>query len=131
MRKKEETKYCVTLTEHQLMLIADCVEDLHRFMGGQMELLNTTIRLDKYRDLCDKLKCLKPLVTPHLPFNASYGWNGGNCPNDNQRKFLAETYAIYREIHHRLTVDHGIDNVYASPTLTCEIGGDLPIIEKL
>lgn len=131
MKKKKEQKYRLTVTEHQLRLIAACLEDLHRFMGGQMELFNTAACLEDYCELRDKLKELQPLVTPHLPSNSSYGWNGGSCDNVNQRKFLAETYCIYREILHRLTVDHGIDNVYASSTPTCKEGGELPIIEKL
>lgn len=134
--KKKNQKYRVTLTEHQLRLIAACVEDLHRFMGGQMELFNTAACLEDYCELRDKLKELHPLVTPHLPLNASYGWNGGSCDNVNQRKFLAETYCIYREIIHRLTVENhkpedGDWNVYLGETLTCKEGGELPIIEKL
>ena len=35
-------KYRITLTEEQLRLIADCVEDCHRFACGQTELWNTT-----------------------------------------------------------------------------------------
>ena len=37
----KEKKYRITLTEHQLMLIANCVEDCHRFASGQTELANT------------------------------------------------------------------------------------------
>lgn len=29
-----ERKYTITLTEHQMMLIANCVEDIHRFLAG-------------------------------------------------------------------------------------------------
>ena len=36
--QKSEQKYTLTVTESQLRLIADCVEDISRFMGGQMEL---------------------------------------------------------------------------------------------
>ena len=38
-------KYRITLTEEQLRLIADCVEDCHRFACGQTELWNTTLQL--------------------------------------------------------------------------------------
>lgn len=89
-----------------------------------------------FDDVLDTLRDLHPLVVPHLPFNACYGWSGGSCPNEHQRKFLAETYCIYREIIHRLTVENHKDedrfwNVYLGETLTCEEGGELPIIEKL
>lgn len=43
-----EQKYILTVTESQLSLIADCVEDLSRFMAGQMELWNATSRLDNF-----------------------------------------------------------------------------------
>ena len=134
--QKSEQKYTLTVTESQLRLIADCVEDMCRFMGGQMELWNATSRLDNFIELKEMLNDLHSLVTPELPRNASYGWNGGRCPNKNQEEFIAKTYAIYREIRHRLRVlnkdlnDENY-NVYDSPALTCELGGELPVIEKV
>ena len=134
--KSDEQKYTLTVTESQLRLIADCVEDMCRFMGGQMELWNATSRLDNFVELKERLNDLHSLVTPDLPRNASYGWNGGRCPNKNQEEFIAKTYAIYREIRHRLRVlnkDPNDENynVYDSPSLTCELGGELPKIEKV
>ena len=131
-----EQKYTLTVTASQLRLIADCVEDLSRFMAGQMELWNTTGRLDNFIELKERLDDLHSLVTPDIPRNASYGWSGGGCPNKHQEEFIAKTYAIYREIRHRLRVlnkdlnDENY-NVYDSPTLTCELGGELPKIEKV
>lgn len=116
-------KYQLTVTERQLNLIAECVEDCHRFMAGQYELHNMTSRLDAFHEIQDTLKDTKPLVTPHISIGASYGWNGGSCPNEYQRKFIAETYPIYREIYHFLTIERGLDNTYSSETLTCEEGG--------
>ena len=134
--KNDEQKYTLTVTESQLRLIADCVEDMSRFMGGQMELWNATSRLDNFVELKERLNDLHSLVTPDLPRNASYGWNGGRCPNKNQEWFIAKTYAIYREIRHRLRAlnkDPNDENynVYDSPSLTCELGGELPKIEKV
>ena len=134
--KNDEQKYTLTVTESQLRLIADCVEDMSRFMAGQMELWNATSRLDNFVELKERLNDLHSLVTPDLPRNASYGWNGGGCPNKNQEEFIAKTYAIYREILHRLRVlnkDPNDENynVYDSPSLTCELGGELPKIEKV
>lgn len=131
-----EQKYTLTVTESQLRLIADCVEDLSRFMAGQMELWNTTVRLDNFIELRERLDDLHSLVTPDIPCNASYGWNGGGCPNKHQEEFIAKTYAIYREIRHMLRVlnkdpDDENYNVYDSPSLTCELGGELPKIEKV
>ena len=134
--KNDEQKYTLTVTESQLRLIADCVEDMSRFMGGQMELWNATRRLDNFIELKERREDLHSLVAPDIPRNASYGWNGGRCPNKNQEEFIAKTYAIYREIRHRLRVlnkdlnDENY-NVYDSPSLTCELGGELPKIEKV
>ena len=122
-------KYRITLTKEQLMLIANCVEDCHRFACGETELWNTTsaFNIKERKELKDWLQCLQPLVTPELSRGASYGWNGGECKDEYQRKFIAQTYAIYREILHKV-VNNG---VYAYPTLTCEEGGELPIIEEV
>lgn len=35
-------KYTITLTEDQMILIADCVEDIRRFLCGDTELHHTT-----------------------------------------------------------------------------------------
>lgn len=127
----EEKRYIVELSEEQLRLIANCVEDCHRFAGGQCELWNTTSMMDNFIDLKKGLEELKPYVTPHLHPNASYGWNGGDCPNEHQRKFMAKTYPIYREILHFLACENNLDNVYTSSTLTCEEGGEpIKIIVK-
>lgn len=135
--KNDEQKYTLTVTESQLRLIADCVEDMSRFMAGQMELWNATSRLDNFVELKERLNDLQSLVTPDLPRNASYGWDGGGCPNKNQEEFIAKTYAIYREIRHRMRelnrkpVEEYDYCVYDSSTLTCELGGELPKIEKV
>lgn len=134
--KNTEQKYTLTVTESQLRLIADCVEDMSRFMGGQMELWNATSKLNNFIELKERLDDLHSSVTPNLPRNASYGWNGGGCPNKHQEEFIAKTYAIYREIRHRLSVlnkDPNDENynVYDSSTLTCKLGGELPKIEKV
>ena len=71
--KNDEQKYTLTVTESQLRLIADCVEDMSRFMSGQMELWNATSRLDNFVELKERLNDLHSLVTPNLSRNASYG----------------------------------------------------------
>lgn len=126
-------KYRITLTERQMMLVSRCVEDCHRFAAGQTELWNTCSEwnIKDWAELRDKLQELQPLVTPELGRCASYGWSGGGCNDKNQRKFIAETYPIYREILHFFAVKDGQHNVYSSETLTCDEGGPLPIIEEI
>lgn len=131
-------KYKVTLTERQIQTIIECVEDVHRFIGGQVELSNATSMLDNMNEVQETLRNeLYPLVVPELRqkygMNASYGWNGGSCPNEHQKKFLAETYYIYRELRHQLTVrrNSGEWNVYNSPTLRCEDSGEPIKVEEV
>lgn len=129
----KQKKYTLEVTEEQLHIVADCVEDLCRFAAGQMELYNTTVMLDNHYELGERLKELKPLVTPQLEWSASYSWDGGDCPNNRQRKFIAMTYGIYREIRHALAVENqnGTWSVYSNPTLTCEDSVPLPIIKRI
>ena len=128
---KKEKQYRITVSESQLHMIADCVEDCHRFMSGDMELQNCTSILDGMHDLHDELKKLQPFVTPNLPRGASYKWSGGSCPNDWQRKFIAASYYLYREIRHFDAVNRNVDTVYRSPTLLCEDSGMPITIEEL
>ena len=135
-RIMKEKKWRIELTEHQLRLIANCVEDCHRFIAGQMELSNSTACLKHGRHLGEILDTLQPFVTPELGRGASYGWNGGSCPDENQRKFIAETYYLYREIYHQLTLEAAKHkdmgwNVYLGETLTCEESGEPIKVERI
>ena len=132
----EEKKWRIELTEHQLMLMAKCIEDCSRFIGGQMELSNSTACLKHGRHLGEELRTLQPFVTPELGCGASYGWNGGSCPDENQRKFIAETYYRYREIYHQVALDKAKDkdmdwNVYLGETLTCKDSGEPIKVERI
>ena len=132
----EQKKWRIELTEHQLRLIANCVEDCHRFIAGQTEMNNSTFCLKYYSELSEALGKLRPLVTPLLGRGASYGWNGGSCPDKNQRKFIAETYYLYREIYHQLTLEEAKHkdmgwNVYLSETLTCNESGEPIKVERI
>ena len=118
------------------MLMAQCIEDCHRFIAGQTGLFNSTFRMKHHRQLRVKLLELQPLVTPELSYGASYGWNGGSCPDENQRKFIAETYYLYREIYHQVTLDEAKSkdiswNVYFSDTLTCKDSGEPIKVERI
>ena len=119
-------KYTITLNEEQLMLVSSCVEDIHRFLCGDMELCNTTSVLDvKDRNaLQERLRQLKPYVTPELRSGQEYDWAGNGCPDEAQRRMIAQTYYLYREMRHRYTLANNHNNVYSSPTLTCEYGGE-------
>ena len=132
----KEKKWRIELTEHQLRLVANCIEDCHRFIGGQMDLSNSTACLKHYRELSEELGKLQTFVTPELGRGEYYGWDGGHCPNEYQRKFLAETYYLYREIYHQVTLDDAkhryMDwNVYLGETLTCDESGEPIKVERI
>ena len=133
----KEKKWRIEVTEHQLRLMAQCIEDCHRFIGGQLELSNSTSCLKHHhKELWEELGKLQPLVTPLLERRAYYGWDGGSCPDDNQRKFLAETYYLYREIYHQLTLEAAKHkdmwwNVYLGETLTCDESGEPIKVERI
>ena len=133
-----EKKYRITLTETQLRLMIDAVEDWHRFLAGQCEMSNATSYIEPTDNMheCREIlrKQIHPLVTPRLSLNASYGWSGSTCSNEHQRKAIAMSYMLYRESLHFLTINSGEDmswNVYNSETLTCPEQGDLIKIEEV
>lgn len=112
-------KYIIELSEAQMRLIADCLEDISRFAAGQWELRYTVEemlrgipfgeqmeRRDKAEEL---LKEVKQVLLPTLPDNSNKGYNG--------REFIGNTYQIYRTILHQLAEDNNWDNVYSYPAL--------------
>ena len=119
-------KYTITLNEEQLMLVSSCVEDIHRFLCGDTDLSNATSVLDvKDRNVLQKrLEQLKPLITPGLLLYQEYDWAGNGCPNEAQRRTIAQTYYLYREMLHQYTLANNHKNVYSSPTLTCKDSGE-------
>lgn len=126
--------YC-EFTEKELFQLSNCVEDWHRFIAGQMELYNTTCICKDMHYLHDNMRCLHNLVMNDDYYNAydSYGWSGGHCKNKEQRKFIAETYPLYRDILVYFTRrNHPNDwSVYNSDTLRCELSGKPIKIEEI
>lgn len=129
-------KYTITCTEEHLRLMADAIEDWCRFLSGQCEMWNATsgLKLENIREIHDRLKYeIKPLITPELSGNASYGWSGGSCPNEWQEGKIAMSYGIYRQIRHFLAVNNPETprhDVYLGSTLTCEKQGGLIEIKE-
>ena len=127
-------RYTIEVNEHQLRLIAQCVEDLNRFYSGQMGLSNTANILDTKRKvmLQDELDELKAIVTPDIHDGYGYyGWSGAECSYEIQRKFLAESYYLYREIYHQLANPDDTWNVYNSETLRCADSGEQIIVKEI
>ena len=133
--KQKEKRYRLTMTESQLRLMINAVEDWSRFLAGQCEMSNATMMLDNCRKAQDALdENVRPFIVPDLPYRgASYGWNGGDCPNENQRKAIAMSYLIYREPLHYLVTHNGKDMTwcaYNSETLRCPEQGEMIEIEE-
>lgn len=116
-------KYIIELTEKQLQLIARCVEDCHRFAAGQTGMTNTTGNLF-VKGLREKLAELRKDIAP-------CDWAGNGAAEGWQRRFVAQTYPIYREIYHHLDIESGKENVYTSPTLRSGLGGEPPLITTI
>lgn len=112
-------KYIIELSEEQLRLIAECLEDVSRFAAGQWQMQNTIEAMVKglpfeeqinRRDSAEAiLKEAKKVLLPELPDNASKGYNG--------TEFIGNTYQIYRTILHQFAKDNDWNNVYSSPAL--------------
>ncbi|WP_018675754.1 hypothetical protein [Riemerella columbina] len=121
-------KYQITLTEEQLVLIAQSIEDVQRFASGQMEMNNTLLKLllgtkkaERYIQAEEKLQELKPILFPDLNPNASLSYNGNN--------YVGNLYQIYRTMYYVLNKDGGVMNVYSSPALPSGNMGTIEIKE--
>ena len=126
-----DRKFQITVNEHQLQLIADCIEDCTRFLCGQTELWHTTSQTESYLTLKDKLRDIQLFVTPWLDKGESYSWSGGDCPDEWQRKRIAETYYLYRTMLYALHKDDKEWNVYTSPALRCADSGEVIEIKEV
>ena len=112
-------KYRIELSEEQMSVIAQCLEDVSRFASGQLELRYTVEEMlrglpfdeqMKRRDEVENLlKQVKRVLLPDLPDNGSKGYNGS--------EFIGNTYQIYRTILHQFAKDKNWDNVYSSSAL--------------
>lgn len=121
-------KYKIELSEKQMTLISQCIEDISRFASGQPELSYTIQEMLKElpfdeqirrRDVVEnKLNEIKKILLPDLIGDGSKSYNGST--------FIGNTYQIYRTILHRLALDNNYNNVYSSTTLP---SGDLGTIK--
>lgn len=112
-------RYTIELSEEQMRLIADCMEDVSRFASGQWQLRRTIEgmlkdlpfeewlkRKDEAEEL---LRQAKRVLLPDFADNQSFGYNS--------TEFIGNCYQISRTIMHRLAIDNDWNNVYSSPAL--------------
>jgi hypothetical protein len=122
-------KYTIELSEEQMRLVAQCLEDVSRFAAGQWELQNTVEAMIKglpfveqiqRRDNAEEhLRRAKRVLLPDFVDNESYGYNS--------TEFIGDTYQIYRTIWHQLAMDYDWDNVYSYPALPSGTLGTIKI----
>ena len=130
-----DKKYTLTCTGEQMMVICRAVEDWHRFLAGQCEMANATAMCERMHDVQDILnRDVRPFIVPELTYNrgASYDWAGNGCPNKYQKRMIAMSYNIYRQILHFNAVQRpNVYSVYQGDTLSCEDNGGLVKIEEV
>lgn len=117
--KLTNMKYRIELSEEQMSLIAQCLEDVSRFASGQWQMQNTLEAMVKglpfdeqirRRDQAEEvLRQAKKVLLPEISDNSSKGYNG--------TEFIGNTYQIYRTILHQFAKDNNWENVYSSPAL--------------
>ena len=112
-------KYTIELSEDQLRLIAQCLEDVSRFASGQWEMrymVEEMVRVAAPKDFEKQIELRDDAemylrrarnVLIDFPENASYSYNS--------KEFIGNTYQIYRSIWHELLKDTEDWNVYHSP----------------
>lgn len=112
-------KYRIEVSEQQMRLIADCLEDVSRFTSGGWEMRYTIEemlrglpfdeQMKRRGEVEELLKQAIRVLLPDYPDNANKGYN--------ESDFIGNTYQIYRTILHQLAKDNDWDNVYSSPAL--------------
>ena len=122
-------RYTIELSEEQMRLVAQCLEDVSRFAAGQWELQNTveamvkgfpfTDQIQRRDDAEEHLRKAKQILIPQFVDNQSYGYNS--------TEFIGNTYQIYRTIWHQLAMDYDWSNVYSSPALASGTLGTIKI----
>lgn len=123
--------YRVTMSESQLQLIADAMEDWHRFLGGESVMWHATSYLQNGKHVRECLRPIEREIVPELYPGQVYDWAGCGCKNKHQKKAIAMAYGIYRHILHFFAVRDNVENVYRHDTLTCEEQGGLIKIEEV
>ena len=112
-------KYKIELSEAQMRLIANCLEDISRFASGQWEMGYTVgemlrdlpfdERIKRRGEAEEFLKQAKKVLLPDYADDSSIYYNG--------TEFIGNTYQIYRTILYQLAKDNNLDTAYSFPSL--------------
>ena len=128
MSKQEYTpkrKWRIECTEEKLRLIADMVEDVTRFIGGQPQMMNCLMLFPNGHKIGEYMRDnVRPMMNLGCDCDC-VGWDGRNTTNKYVRKEVAQGYATYKSILHALATEYDWHNVHSGTVLTCEEGGEL------
>ena len=108
--------YTITLSKEQMLLIANCLEDISRFADGQCKLEHTvSIMLEdlphkEYIQRRNEAQEMLSIVGDILLPNSHKG-------GYNSTEFIGNTYQIYKSILHHIAVEDNWNNVHSSPPL--------------
>lgn len=122
-------RYTIELSEEQMRLISDCMDDVSRFAAGQWQLRSTIEemlrglpfdeQMRRRNEAEELLRQAKRVLLPDFADNQSFGYNS--------TEFIGNTYQITRTILHQLAKDNDLDNVYSSPALASGTLGTIKI----
>lgn len=136
MERNNNRKWQITLTEEQLQIMIQAVEDWHRFICGQCSLdyatsyINNPKVMSVVRGILDN--DVKRAMFTELSHGDSYSWCGGH-PNPHMSKAASISYLIYREARHQMEMAYPSKHysVYQNETLTCKEQGQMIEIKPL
>jgi hypothetical protein len=122
-------RYTIELSEEQMRLISDCMDDVSRFAAGQWQLRSTIEemlrglpfdeQMKRRNEAEELLRQAKRVLLPDFVDNESFGYNS--------TEFIGNTYQITRTILYQLAKDNDWDNVYSSPALASGTLGTIKI----
>jgi hypothetical protein len=122
-------RYTIELSEEQMRLISDCMDDVSRFAAGQWQLRSTIEemlrglpfeeQMKRRNEAEELLRQAKRVLLPDFADNQSYGYNS--------TEFIGNCYQIYRTILYQLAMDNNWDNVYSYPALASGTLGTIKI----
>ena len=125
-------KYRIELSEEQMRLISNCLEDVSRFASGQCELRYTIEemlkglpfeeQMKRSNEVENLLQQIKTILLPEESKHSSKGYDG--------TEFIGNVYQIYRTILYQIAKDNDWNNVYSSPALASGNLGTIKI-EKI
>ena len=122
-------RYTIELSEEQMRLISDCMDDVSRFAAGQWQLRSTIEemlrglpfdeQMKRRNEAEELLRQAKRVLLPDFVDNESFGYNS--------TEFIGNTYQITRTILYQLAKDNDWDNVYSYPALASGTLGAIKI----